>query len=111
MSDAAIPAPPKRSASALAFDTLLWGGVILLLVVSFKPAEINKFPQLFTDTERTGSFAKLFFSARPDPTPESASPPVVAHGSSCTFETSVREALPTAAFALLSPCTSPAARL
>ncbi|MCK5908754.1 MAG: phosphonate ABC transporter, permease protein PhnE, partial [Caulobacter sp.] len=39
MKDAGVPAPPKRSASALAFDTLLWGGVILLLVVSFKPAE------------------------------------------------------------------------
>jgi len=24
--DGGIPAPPKRSASALAFDTLLWGG-------------------------------------------------------------------------------------
>ena len=67
MKDAGVPAPPKRSASALAFDTLLWGGVILLLVVSFKPAEIDKFPQLFTDTERTGNFAKLFFKPFTDP--------------------------------------------
>lgn len=61
MSDVNIPAPPKRSTSALAFDGLLWGGVILLLIISFRPAEIDKFPQLFTDTERTGNFAKLFF--------------------------------------------------
>ena len=67
MSDATIPAPPKRSASALAFDTALWGGVILLLIISFKPAEIDKFPQLFTDTERTGNFAKLFFKPFTDP--------------------------------------------
>ncbi len=65
--DGAIPPPPKRSTSALAFDTLLWGGVILLLIISFKPAEIDKFPQLFTDTDRTGNFAKLFFKPFTDP--------------------------------------------
>lgn len=65
--EGAIPPPPKRSTSALAFDTLLWGGVILLLIISFKPAEIDKFPQLFTDTERTGNFAKLFFKPFTDP--------------------------------------------
>ena len=59
--EGAIPPPPKRSASALAFDTLLWGGVILLLIISFRPAEIDKFPQLFTDTEKTQGFAQLFF--------------------------------------------------
>ncbi|ENZ81974.1 MULTISPECIES: phosphonate ABC transporter, permease protein PhnE [Caulobacter] len=67
MNEGSIPAPPKRSASALAFDTLLWGGVILLLVISFKPAEIDKFPQLFTDTEKTSAFAKLFFKPFTDP--------------------------------------------
>ena len=65
--DGAIPPPPKRSTSALAFDTLLWGGVILLLIISFKPAEIDKFPQLFTDTEKTQGFAKLFFKPFTDP--------------------------------------------
>ena len=65
--EGAIPPPPKRSTSALAFDTLLWGGVILLLIISFKPAEIDKFPQLFTDTEKTQGFAKLFFKPFTDP--------------------------------------------
>ncbi|WP_297514040.1 phosphonate ABC transporter, permease protein PhnE [uncultured Caulobacter sp.] len=62
-----VPPPPKRSTSALAFDTALWGGVVLLLIVSFKPAEIDKFPQLFTDTERTRGFARLFFKPFTDP--------------------------------------------
>jgi phosphonate transport system permease protein len=59
---ASIPPAPKRSASALAFDVLLWGGVIVLLVISFRPAEIDKFPQLFTDTSRMTQFAKQFFA-------------------------------------------------
>ena len=62
MSSETIPAPPRRSASARAFDILLWGGVIGLLVVSFRPAEIGKFPQLFTDTSRMATFAKQFFA-------------------------------------------------
>jgi phosphonate transport system permease protein len=57
-----IPPPPSKPISARAFDVLLWGGVIALLVVSFYPAEINKFPQLFTDTSRTAGFAKQFFA-------------------------------------------------
>ncbi|PVM85912.1 phosphonate ABC transporter, permease protein PhnE [Caulobacter endophyticus] len=67
MSDAQIPAPPKRPASAIGFDLLLWGGVAVLLVTSFKPAEIDKFPQLFTDSGKMQAFAKSFFSAFVDP--------------------------------------------
>lgn len=67
MTDAAIPAPPKRPTSALAFDVLLWGGIAVLLVVSFRPAEIYKFPELFGGSNRIGEFAKGFFSAFLDP--------------------------------------------
>lgn len=66
MSDTPIPAPPKRSASAIGFDLLLWGGVAVLLVVSFKPAEIDKFPDLFAGSERMRDFARGFFSAFTD---------------------------------------------
>jgi phosphonate transport system permease protein len=58
----AIPSPPRKTASSQAFDLLLWGGVLILLVISFRPAEIDKFPQLFTDTERTAGFARQFFA-------------------------------------------------
>jgi len=57
-----IPPPPRKSASAQVFDILLWGGVIALLVVSFKSAEIDKFPQLFTEAGRMREFASGFFS-------------------------------------------------
>ncbi len=67
MTDAPIPAPPKRSATALAFDALLWGGVALLLIISFKPAEIDKFPELFSGSSRMSEFARGFFSAFTDP--------------------------------------------
>ena len=66
MSDT-IPLPPSKPISARAFDVLLWGGVIALLVVSFKPAEIDKFPQLFTDASKMQGFASGFFSPFSDP--------------------------------------------
>lgn len=62
-----IPPPPSRPISARAFDILLWGGVIALLVVSFRPAEIDKFPQLFTEAGRMREFARGFFSPFIDP--------------------------------------------
>jgi phosphonate transport system permease protein len=62
-----IPPPPSKPLSARAFDLLLWGGVIALLVVSFKPAEIDKFPQLFSDASKMQGFASGFFSPFGDP--------------------------------------------
>ena len=62
MSSDTIPPPPKKSASALAFDILLWGGVIGLLIISFRPAEIDKFPQLVTEAGRMREFATGFFA-------------------------------------------------
>lgn len=62
-----IPPPPKRSASAQAFDILLWGGVIVLLVISFRPAEIDKFPQLFIEADKMRAFGQGFFAPFLDP--------------------------------------------
>jgi len=62
-----IPPPPSKPLSARAFDLLLWGGVFALLVVSFKPAEIDKFPELFTNAGRMREFMSGFFSPFGDP--------------------------------------------
>lgn len=60
----AVPAPPKRSLSDIAFDTLLWGGVLVLLVASFAPAEMYKLPLVFSKSENMRQFAEGF--AKPD---------------------------------------------
>lgn len=57
-----VPPPPRKSASAQAFDILLWGGVVVLLIISFRPAEIDKFPQLFSEAGRMREFATGFFA-------------------------------------------------
>jgi phosphonate transport system permease protein len=59
--DAATLAPPTRPMSARAFDIVIWGGLAILLIVSFGPAEIFKFPQLFTSNSMQ-QFAAEFFS-------------------------------------------------
>ena len=59
--DAATLAPPTRPLSARAFDIVIWGGVAILLIVSFGPAEIFKFPQLF-GSEGMQQFVAGFFS-------------------------------------------------
>jgi phosphonate transport system permease protein len=66
MSDA-IPPPPSKPLSTRAFDLLLWGGIAVLLAVSFKAAQIGKFPELFTNADRMRDFMKAFFSAFGDP--------------------------------------------
>jgi len=54
--------PPQRPMSARVFDMLLWGGVAILLVISFAPAEINKFPMLFSEKSGMGGFISDFFA-------------------------------------------------
>ena len=54
--------PPRRSFSAQVFDFALWGGVAILLIISFGPAEIGKFPMLFSSESRMGEFIGGFFS-------------------------------------------------
>ncbi|MDP1630776.1 MAG: phosphonate ABC transporter, permease protein PhnE [Caulobacter sp.] len=54
--------PPRRPLSAQLFDLALWGGVAILLIISFGPAEIGKFPMLFSSESRMGEFISGFFS-------------------------------------------------
>ena len=54
--------PPQRSLSARLFDFAIFGGVAVLLLISFGPAEINKFPMLFSDESGMGGFISEFFS-------------------------------------------------
>lgn len=54
--------PPQRSLSARLFDLAIFGGVAVLLLISFGPAEINKFPLLFSDKSGMGGFISEFFS-------------------------------------------------
>ncbi len=54
--------PPQRSLSARLFDIAIFGGVAVLLLISFGPAEINKFPMLFSEESGMGEFISEFFS-------------------------------------------------
>ena len=60
----APPRPPTRSLSARAFDLLVWGGVIVLLLISFAPAQIPRVGLLFGHTENMRDFVQQFL--RPD---------------------------------------------
>ena len=46
-----IPAAPTRSLGQRAPDLLVWGAVLVLLVVAFKPVEMVNFTRLFTNSE------------------------------------------------------------
>jgi phosphonate transport system permease protein len=59
-----IPAPPKRSLSDWLFDVLLWGGLTIVLVVGFVPAEMTKLPLIFANSDNMREFGKDFL--RPD---------------------------------------------
>src|SRR5690606_16629118 len=48
---AAVPDPPRKSLGAWALDVLLWGGVALVLVISFGPVDMDRLPRLFQHTE------------------------------------------------------------
>ncbi|HEX5777051.1 MAG TPA: phosphonate ABC transporter, permease protein PhnE [Caulobacteraceae bacterium] len=56
--------PPRRPLSERLFGFVLWGGMVVLLVVSFGPAEIWRFPMLFTQSENMRQFGQDFL--RPD---------------------------------------------
>lgn len=60
---AAAPAltPPSRPLAQRAFDILLWGGIIAMLVVSFGPVEMKRLPLLFTNSQNMREFGSAFF--------------------------------------------------
>ncbi len=53
--------PPQRPLTARLFDLTLWSGVAILLIVSFGPAQIGKFPMLFSEESGMGEFVRGFF--------------------------------------------------
>ncbi|WP_242077450.1 phosphonate ABC transporter, permease protein PhnE [Brevundimonas diminuta] len=60
----AIPNPPKRSASALVFDILLWGGLALLLIASFGKVDMQNFGRLFSGSQNIQTYGAELL--RPD---------------------------------------------
>ena len=52
--------PPRRPVGQQIFDIGLWGGIIVLLIVAFGPAEMNKFPLLFSKSENMRQFGSGF---------------------------------------------------
>lgn len=56
--------PPSRPLGQQLFDLILWGGIIVLLVISFGPAEMSKLPLLFANSDNMRQFGREFL--RPD---------------------------------------------
>ncbi|HEV7384418.1 MAG TPA: phosphonate ABC transporter, permease protein PhnE [Phenylobacterium sp.] len=59
-----IPPPPHRSLAQRAPDIVVWGGVILLLIIGFKPVEMSHLTLLFTNSENMRQYGKELL--RPD---------------------------------------------
>lgn len=55
-----IPPPPSRTLLQRAPDLLLWGGVIVLLMIAFAPAEIRKLPLLFSNSANMQELGRGF---------------------------------------------------
>jgi phosphonate transport system permease protein len=60
----AIPLPPQRSFAQRLPDLLVWGGVILILVIAFRPVDMAHLPRLFTNSENMRQFGREFL--KPD---------------------------------------------
>lgn len=52
--------PPRKAAGQVAFDVLLWGGIAVMLIVSFGPVEMSKVPLLFSKSENMHEFGRAF---------------------------------------------------
>ena len=64
MTDATIPAAPSRTLLQRGPDFVVWGGVILLLLISFQPVEMGNAAKLFTNSENMRQFGAEFL--KPD---------------------------------------------
>jgi len=56
------PLPVPRDLSRTAFNWLIWGGLILCLLWSWGPAEMDRFTFLFTDADNMAEYASGFLS-------------------------------------------------
>jgi len=54
---AATPGPPRRTLAQRAPDILVWGGVVVLLALSFGPVEMSKVSLLFSNSQNMRTFA------------------------------------------------------
>ncbi len=61
-SPAEIPPPPSRPLGQRAFDIIVWGGVAVLLVISFGPVELWRVPMLFSNSENMREFASSYLN-------------------------------------------------
>jgi phosphonate transport system permease protein len=61
---AAVPPPPRRSLAERAPDLVVWGGVIVLLLVSFRPVDMGHIGKLFTNSQNMREFGAQLL--RPD---------------------------------------------
>jgi phosphonate transport system permease protein len=50
--------PPERSLGQRAPDLLVWGGVIILLMISFRPVEMGHLTRLFSNSENMREYGK-----------------------------------------------------
>ena len=57
---AAIPPPPRRGATDLTVDVLIWGGLALLLVVGARAAQIGKMGDLLSGNENMRALGSEF---------------------------------------------------
>jgi phosphonate transport system permease protein len=61
---APVPPPPVRPLAQRLVDLVVWGGVVVLLLVSFGPVELSRAGRLFTKSANMREFARDF--AHPD---------------------------------------------
>ncbi|MDB5423421.1 MAG: phnE [Phenylobacterium sp.] len=59
-----VPAPPQRSLAQRVPDILVWGGVIAILMIAFKPVDMAHLPRLFTNSDNMRQFGQEFL--KPD---------------------------------------------
>ena len=60
MTDQVVPPPPVRPLGQRLFDLVVWGGVFVLLAVSFGPVELWRMPKLFANSENMREFASAY---------------------------------------------------
>ena len=52
------PEPPTKSAAAWSMDVLLWGGLALVLLISFGPVDLSHFGRLFANSQNIQTYGR-----------------------------------------------------